>query len=57
VATTTLTAAWQSTFNNFLPRRDLQGWLCAGSSLFLMASTLVILGTSVSRWLRKPKLT
>jgi carbon starvation protein len=57
VATTTLTAAWQSVANNFLPRGDFQGWLCAASSIFLMASTVAILATSVRRWLRKPKLT
>ena len=51
VATTTLSAAYLSTVNNFLPRRDLQGWLCAGSSIFLMACTLVILVASVRSWL------
>jgi carbon starvation protein len=55
VATTTLTAAYQSVTNNFLPRGDFQGYLCAGSSIFLMASTLVILGTSIRKWLYSAK--
>jgi carbon starvation protein len=53
VATTTLSAAYLSTVNNFLPRRDIQGYLCAGSSIFLMACTLVILVASVKSWLRR----
>jgi carbon starvation protein len=53
VATTTLSAAYLSTVNNFLKRGDFQGYLCAGSSLFLMACSVVILVSSVRCWLAR----
>jgi carbon starvation protein len=53
VATTTLSAAYLSTVNNFLERGDFQGFLCAGSSIFLMGCTCVILIASVKRWLNQ----
>jgi carbon starvation protein len=51
VATTTLSAAYLSTVNNFLKLRSFQGYLDAACSIFLMACTLVIIGASARRWL------
>jgi carbon starvation protein len=56
VAVTTLSAAYLSTVNNFLKRGDFQGWLCAGSSLFLMACTGVIIFASLKSWLGRGQL-
>jgi carbon starvation protein len=51
VATTTLTAAYLSTVNNFLKLHSFQGYLDAACSIFLMACTIVIVIASVRRWL------
>jgi carbon starvation protein len=51
VATTTLTAAYLSTVNNFLKLGTFQGYLDAACSIFLMGCTVVVLVASVRRWL------
>jgi carbon starvation protein len=55
VATTTLTAAYLSTVNNFLKLRSFQGWLDAICALGLGACTLVVLVASARRWLAAPR--
>ncbi len=51
IATTTLTAAYLSTVNNFLKLHTFAGWLDAGCSIALMGCTVVIILASVRRWL------
>jgi carbon starvation protein len=51
VATTTLSAAYLSTVNNFLKLRNFQGWLDAAVSIALMFCTVAVLAASVRRWL------
>jgi carbon starvation protein len=51
VATTTLSAAYLSTVNNFLKLGNFQGWLCAVCSLCLMFCTVALLAASVRRWI------
>jgi carbon starvation protein len=51
VATTTLTAAYLSTVNNFLKLHNFQGWLCAACSICLMFCTVAVLVASARRWL------
>jgi carbon starvation protein len=51
VATTTLSAAYLSTVNNFLKLGNVQGWLDAGCSIVLMGCTVAVLAASVRRWL------
>lgn len=53
VATTTLTAAYLSTVNNFLKLHTFAGWLDAGCSIALMGCTAIIILASVRRWLTK----
>lgn len=55
VSITTLTAAWQNVTHNFLPLAHqpglaFQGYLNAGLTLMLMASTLAILAGGIRRW-------
>jgi len=50
VATTTLTAAYLSTVNNFLKLGNFQGWLDAILSICLMACTVAVLAASARRW-------
>ncbi|HEX4461533.1 MAG TPA: carbon starvation protein A [Polyangia bacterium] len=50
VATTTLTAAYLSTVNNYLKLHTFAGWLDAGLSIALMGCTAVIIVASVARW-------
>jgi carbon starvation protein len=57
VATTTLTAGWQSITNNFLamtkvPETATQGWIDATVTGLLMISVVVILADSARKWLR-----
>ena len=51
VATTTLTAAYLSTVNNFLKLGNFQGWLDAVVSIALMFCTVAVLAASVRKWL------
>jgi len=51
VATTTLTAAYLSTVNNFLKLRSFQGYLDAGVSIALMFCTVAVLVSSARRWI------
>jgi carbon starvation protein len=51
VATTTLTAAYLSTVNNFLKLGNFQGWLDAAVSIALMFCTVAVLAASVRRWI------
>ncbi|HXU70156.1 MAG TPA: carbon starvation protein A [Polyangia bacterium] len=51
VATTTLTAAYLSTVNNFLKLRSFQGYLDAAVSIALMFCTVAVLVASVRRWM------
>jgi carbon starvation protein len=51
VATTTLSAGYLSTVNNFVKRGDFQGWLCAGCTVVLMACTAIVIVASLRRWL------
>ena len=56
VSITTLTAAWQNVTHNFLPLAHkpgfaFQGYLNAGLTLLLMASTMAILAAGIRRWL------
>ena len=51
VATTTLTAAYLSTVNNFLKLHNFQGWLDAAVSVALMVCTVAVLVASVRKWL------
>jgi carbon starvation protein len=51
IATTTLTAAYLSTVNNFLKLHTFAGWLDAGCSIALMICTAIIIIASVRRWL------
>jgi carbon starvation protein len=51
VATTTLTAAWLSTVNNFLKLGNFQGWLDAVVSIALMVCTIAIVVASVRKWI------
>ena len=55
VATTTMTAAYLSTVNNFLKLHNFQGWMCAGLSIALMICTVGVLTESVRRWLGGPR--
>jgi carbon starvation protein len=55
VATTTLSAAYLSTVNNFLQLHSFQGWLCAALSIALMGCTVIVLAASVRRWLAAPR--
>ncbi len=50
IATTTLTAAYLSTVNNYLKLHTFAGWLDAGLSISLMGCTAVIIVASVVRW-------
>ncbi|MDB4969093.1 MAG: carbon starvation protein CstA [Myxococcales bacterium] len=50
VATTTLSAAYLSTVNNFLKLGNFQGWLDAGLSISLMFCTVAVLAASVRKW-------
>ncbi len=54
VATTTLSAAYLSTVNNFLKLGTFAGYLDAGCSVVLMGCTGVILVASLRRWLQRP---
>ncbi|HEX6835351.1 MAG TPA: carbon starvation protein A [Polyangia bacterium] len=51
VATTTLTAAYLSTVNNFLKLGNFQGWLDAGVSIALMFCTVAVLAASARKWI------
>lgn len=51
IATTTLSAAYLSTVNNFLRLGGFQGWLDAAVSVALMACTVAVIVASVRRWL------
>jgi carbon starvation protein len=51
VATTTLSAAYLSTVNNFLKLGNFQGWLDAGVSIALMVCTVAVLVASARRWI------
>jgi carbon starvation protein len=51
VATTTLSAAYLSTVNNFLKLHSFQGWLDAGCAIGLMGCTVAVLGASARKWL------
>jgi len=51
VATTTLTAAYLSTVNNFLKLKSFQGYLDAGVSIALMFCTVAVLAASARRWI------
>jgi carbon starvation protein len=51
VATTTLTAAYLSTVNNFLKLGGFQGWLDACVSVALMFCTVAVLAASLRRWI------
>jgi len=50
VATTTLTAAYLSTVNNFLKLGNFQGWLDAAVSIALMFCTVAVLVASARKW-------
>ena len=50
VATTTLTAAYLSTVNNFLALGNFQGWLDACVSIALMFCTVAVLAASARKW-------
>jgi carbon starvation protein len=52
VATTTLTAAYLSTVNNFIKLGNFQGWLDACVSVALMFCTVAVLAASARRWLQ-----
>ncbi|OGX41232.1 MAG: carbon starvation protein CstA [Omnitrophica WOR_2 bacterium RIFCSPHIGHO2_02_FULL_68_15] len=57
VATTTLTAGWQSVWQTFLPLaaqpgQGIVGSLNAGLTLFMMACTVLMIGNSALRWRR-----
>jgi carbon starvation protein len=51
VATTTLTAAYLSTVNNFIKLGNFQGWLDAVVSIALMFCTVAVLAASARRWM------
>jgi carbon starvation protein len=51
VATTTMTAAYLATVNNFLKLGNFQGWLDAVVSIALMFCTVAILAASARRWI------
>ena len=52
VATTTLTAAYLSTVNNFLKLGTFAGYLDAALSVSLMLCTVTVLAASVRKWLQ-----
>ncbi|MBI4227386.1 MAG: carbon starvation protein A [Candidatus Omnitrophica bacterium] len=57
VATTTLTAGWQSVWQNFLPLtrqpgQAVLGWVNTGLTLFMMGCTGLMIGNSFLRWRR-----
>ena len=51
VATTTLSAAYLSTVNNFLKLGNFQGYLDAAVSIALMVCTVAVLAASVRKWI------
>jgi carbon starvation protein len=53
VATTTLTAAYLSTVNNFLKLGNFQGWLDACVSVALMFCTVAVLAASARKWIQR----
>lgn len=50
VATTTLTAGWQSIRDNFWPRHDFQGYLNSALTVIMMSCVFIILANSVWKW-------
>jgi carbon starvation protein len=52
VATTTLTAAYQATTQNFLKQRSVPGYIDAVCSIALMVCTACVIVASLRRWLR-----
>ena len=52
VATTTLTAGWQSIQSIFWPRGDLQGYLNSVVTALMMSLVIVILVNALARWRR-----
>lgn len=52
VATTTMTAGWQSIWTIFLPRQDFQGYLNSALTVLMMICLLVVIGSAVRRWIR-----
>jgi carbon starvation protein len=52
VATTTLTAAYQSTTMNFLRQHSVPGYIDAACSIALMICTACVIVASLRRWLR-----
>ncbi len=54
VATTTLTAGYLSTVNNFLKLGTIAGYVDAACTIGLMIATVVLLAASLRKWLSAP---
>jgi carbon starvation protein len=50
VATTTLTAGWQSVTDNFLPQRSFNGYLNSALTLIMMSCVLLIVASAARKW-------
>jgi len=50
VATTTLTAGWQSLTDNFWPQHNFQGYLNSTLTAIMMSCVFIILANSMWKW-------